>query len=278
MGGNTMTQKEHIVKSLIHNYRSEEKSIVEQLFFKANHNVTIGTYREQVWQELFENIVPKKFVVEQSVFIIDSEGQISSEVDLAILDVMYTPYIFKKGQLKFIPIEAVAVAIQCKSISRTKFKELKLWTESIKALKTVPTGIARMATMISQGGSSTQKSTRPLLVYCYLGESKQATNEELFDISIRANQEKGQLEVSIKPTFNQLNDVHQELNFYKVQRSENNKKLDGQTLEDYRVKAKENEVSLLSLNFILNQALMLLNNPMLFPHKAYVEMFNKERV
>lgn len=91
-----MTQKEYIVKSLIHNYRSEEKSIVEQLFFKAHHNVTIGTYREQVWQELFENIVPKKFVVEQSVFIIDSEGQISSEVDLAILDVMYTPYIFKK--------------------------------------------------------------------------------------------------------------------------------------------------------------------------------------
>ena len=191
---------------------------------------------------------------------------------------MYTPYIFKKGQLKFIPIEAVAVAIQCKSISRTEFKDLKLWTESIKALKTVPIGIARMATMISQGGSPTQKSTRPLLVYCYLGESKQATNEKLFDISIRANQEKGQLEVSIKSTFNQLNDVHQELNFYEVQRSGNNEKLNDQKLEDYRVKAKENEVSLLSLNFILNQALMLLNNPMLFPHQAYVEMFNKERL
>lgn len=278
MGGNTMTQKEYIVKSLIHNYRSEEKSIVEQLFFKAHHNVTIGTYREQVWQELFENIVPKKFVVEQSVFIIDSEGQISSEVDLAILDVMYTPYIFKKGQLKFIPIEAVAVAIQCKSISRTEFKDLKLWTESIKALKTVPIGIARMATMISQGGSPTQKSTRPLLVYCYLGESKQATNEKLFDISIRANQEKGQLEVSIKSTFNKLNDVYRELNFCKEADFKADEGLNKRQLEDYRVKEKETEVSLLSLNFILNQALMLLNNPMLFPHQAYVEMFNKERV
>lgn len=32
---------------------------------------------------------------------------------------------------------------------------------------------------------------------------------------------------------------------------------------------------LLSLIFQLNQLLMVLNNPMLFPHRAYADMFNR---
>ncbi|MNN95966.1 hypothetical protein D3C81_2148620 [compost metagenome] len=35
------------------------------------------------------------------------------------------------------------------------------------------------------------------------------------------------------------------------------------------------EISLLSLTFQLNQLLMLINNPLLFPHDAYVRMFNE---
>uniref|UniRef100_UPI003FA486C2 hypothetical protein n=1 Tax=Enterocloster clostridioformis TaxID=1531 RepID=UPI003FA486C2 len=35
-------------------------------------------------------IVPKKFVIEHSVFIIDSAGNVSKEVDLAIINT-YTP-------------------------------------------------------------------------------------------------------------------------------------------------------------------------------------------
>ena len=37
------------------------------------------------------------------------------------------------------------------------------------------------------------------------------------------------------------------------------------------------ELSLMSFNFQLNQILMLINNPMLFPHLDYVEMFNGSR-
>lgn len=32
---------------------------------------------------------------------------------------------------------------------------------------------------------------------------------------------------------------------------------------------------IMSLTFQLNQLLMIINNPMQFPHRAYVEMFNK---
>lgn len=48
-------------------------------------------------------------------------------------------------------------------------------------------------------------------------------------------------------------------------------------LDEYKVKGKngKKELSLMSFNFQLNQILMLLNNPMLFPHLDYVEMFNR---
>lgn len=76
------------------NYERLEKETVNQLYFGAEHDSTTGHYREMIWSSMFERIVPKKFVIEHSVFIIDSKGNISREVDLAILDEMYTPYIF----------------------------------------------------------------------------------------------------------------------------------------------------------------------------------------
>ncbi len=88
------------------------------------HGSSIGSAREDIWGQLFDMIIPKKFVIEHSVFlIIDSEGNVSHEVDLAILDETYTPYIFRYGRLKFIPIEAVAVVVECKSKSMRKRRD-----------------------------------------------------------------------------------------------------------------------------------------------------------
>ena len=47
-----------------------------------------------------------------------------------------------------------------------------------------------------------------------------------------------------------------------------------QKLDDYEVKFGEEKLSLMTFNFQFNQVLMLINNPMLFPHIAYAEMFN----
>lgn len=52
-------------------------------------------------------------------------------------------------------------------------------------------------------------------------------------------------------------------------------KLEKIELKEYQVKGKDGDISLLSFNLQLNQLLMLFNNPMPFPHRAYSEMFNK---
>lgn len=61
---------------------------------------------------MFKRTISQKFVIEQSVFLIDSKGNVSNGVDLAIFDEMYTPYIFRYYDLKFIPLEAMAVVVE----------------------------------------------------------------------------------------------------------------------------------------------------------------------
>ena len=88
-----------------------------------------------MWESLFKMVVPRKYCIEQGVFIIDAFGHKSREVDLAIFDELYTPYIFNYGKIKFIPIEAVAAVVQCKGEFPDK-KAIESWEESISALTT----------------------------------------------------------------------------------------------------------------------------------------------
>ena len=78
------TKRDPIV-DIIENYIQNETTIIKQLYFVAkNQGPIIGGFREDIWREMFQQIIPKKFVIEQSVFIIDSNGKVSREVDLAI--------------------------------------------------------------------------------------------------------------------------------------------------------------------------------------------------
>ncbi|MFU0827854.1 MAG: hypothetical protein ACFWTJ_10050 [Lachnoclostridium sp.] len=310
--------KEKVLQDIMENYRKLEKSLVEQLFFTLhNHGTTIGTLREDIWKSLFDRIVPKKFRVERSVFIIDSNFYkktdekykkdskigISKEVDIAIFDESYTPYIFQFGRIKFIPIEAVAAVIECKSTSRVK-EQLEHWTNSIKALKTSTNSIVRLANCISIEPPQTQIATRPIMINCYLSNEEEKEPKEidsLFDIVLRADEEKKRIfvkfpnhdETSIGDWFiklNHANNTKDKVNLKNYSRlqgreesKENYKKyLDmfnatmNRDITKYTVKYKNgDEVSLLSFNFMFNQLLMLINNPILFPHKAYVDMFCK---
>lgn len=191
------------IRNIVNNYVQNEKVLVNQLYFQTSHGPTIGGFREDIWREMFEQIVPKKFVIEQSVFIIDSGGRVSNEVDLAIFDETYTPYIFRYGRLKFIPIEAVAVAIECKSTSLEQEK-LKNWAESVMALKTASNSYTRIYNEISVGEDKpapTQSATRPLRILCCLNENVINTElnsgDKLFDFVIRASDKDLVLKIEI---------------------------------------------------------------------------------
>jgi cell fate (sporulation/competence/biofilm development) regulator YlbF (YheA/YmcA/DUF963 family) len=283
------------IRNIIDNYNQNEKALVNQLYFKAGHGPTIGGFREDIWRGMFAQIVPKKFVIEQSVFILDSKGRVSNEVDLAIFDETYTPYIFRYGKLKFLPIEAVAVVIECKSTSLDQVI-LKNWAESIAALKTSRESYARMFGTIVNGipddnvkegespAPSTQTATRPLRILCCLNKDiineNLGSGDKLFDFVIRASEENQdfKIEIEVDDSKDSLQDWYRVLN-HADDAQKNGTENDGSglkntKLQDYQVKHNEKLVSLLTFNLQLNQILMLINNPILFPHKAYADIFN----
>lgn len=293
------------ILDIVNNYQDNAEALVKELYFKVEHGSTIGTYREGIWKEMFEQIIPKKFVIEQSVFIIDADGRVSKEVDLAIFDNNFTPYIFRYKNLKFLPIEAVAVVVECKSTSMNK-KVLQEWEMAIKELKTANKACARMAAKIVRTGDGfaatpTQTATRPLRILCYLSEDKIKIEDEIksenktereclnFDITIQAikekklegkKAEKGRLKITFSNEFENLQDWYKSLNH--VDGAAYEGKIDeGEVLQNIKLneytvhKGKNKEpISLLSFNLQLNQLLTILNNPVLFPNKSYAEMFN----
>lgn len=272
------------ISNIINNYVQNEKALVDQLYYKVCNGTTIGGFREDIWRMMFEQIIPKKFVIEQSVFIIDSKGRVSNEVDLAIFDETYTPYIFHYGRLKFLPIEAVAVVIECKSTSLDQ-SNLKNWAENIAALKTSRNSYTRTINRIVIGKddpSPTQTATRPLRILCCLNETivnaYLNSEDKLFDFVIRAAEKEQRLHIEIDNVKNNLREWYLELN-HAISRSDDEKtgsaKLEKVNLDEYQVKRQKKSVSLLTLNLQLNQLLMLINNPIQFPHKAYANMFNK---
>ncbi|MBS4534355.1 hypothetical protein GOQ29_01840 [Clostridium sp. D2Q-14] len=306
-----MTEENKKTFRKIHeNYNYMNRMIVEELEIASQHSTLTGDYREQTWLELFRRIIPKKYSLAQGVMIIDSCGHISKEVDIVAYDEQYTPYIFQYNTSKFIPIEAVAIVVECKSTSWNNEK-LKNWSDAIEKLKPKASGIARMANGYTCGiTNETQKQTRPIKI---LATMKQVKEEETlenikdtfayyFDFIIAGkvdgDNENKKLEILIKNEEKslgwwgrRLNEIEYQAfdkevlkiqNMQKYKNKERNK--DGctelnfdennclkNTLKDLEVKNNP----LLSLNLQLNQLLMLLNNPMLFPHFAYAETFKK---
>lgn len=295
-----------IVDNIIENYTKMEESIVSQLglYYKL-HPLNTGISREDIWLQLFQMIIPKKFVIEHSVFIIDSNGQVSGEVDLAIVDNTYTPYIFQYGKLKFIPIEAVAAVVECKSSSVNfssvdneqqeqndgnegdtgkRVSTLDDWCNKIKKLHTSQESIVRMATgtvingVVENGSDprpSSQTSTRPIRIFCgYETKAGEEKLRDLFDFVLLVK--KGKLQIHAKP-YN-LQEWQKELNHYEseAKMQESCDKLADYKLDHFKVMKDGKMVSLLTFNFQLNQLLMLINNPILFPHHAYARLFSDE--
>lgn len=290
-----MSDNEKVIKQIHENYQNVNKLMVSELNLASTHGGLSGNFREEMWMKFFRNIVPKKFSLAQGVIIIDSNGNMSNEVDIAIYDEQYTPYVLQYGSLKFIPIEAVACVVECKSQSLPK-DDLVKWCDKINNLKTNPTGMARMAAGHAINITTlTQKKTKPIKISVSLYSTKHencANDEELgeyFDFLIRLKENTGKEEFFVHMNekklnrtlgewsqdlnglkSNQMEFIHlkeEEINEYKLNYSDNSFK---GTLKDLEI----TENPILSLTFQLNQLLMLINNPMMFPHFAYAKTFN----
>jgi len=62
------------IRDIKENYLKMERELATQLNYDVtNYQLTAGSYREEIWVNFFRRIVPKKFNIARSVFIIDSK-------------------------------------------------------------------------------------------------------------------------------------------------------------------------------------------------------------
>ncbi|WP_342495323.1 DUF6602 domain-containing protein [Bacillus sp. FSL K6-0046] len=293
MGETERTGK--VEQLILENYQRLNSMISEEVDFASNHGGLTGDSREVMWLEFFRKIIPKKYSLAQGVIIIDSEGNHSNEVDIAVFDEQYTPYVFQHNSLKFIPIEAVAVAIECKS-SNFDVDKLEVWSDNIKKLVPKTKGIARMAAQgVVMVENDTQKRTRPILILASnLKRQTANSSSKMFEILDKAfdfilMKQKSVFHLRAPNEGEHLGWWANELNCYDPERSkeqedEEKKENIENNEDDSKDKVISNKLSelridhneLLTLNFQLNQLLMLINNPMFFPHYAYAELFQKQ--
>jgi len=79
------------------------------------HPGTKGDASEQVWLELFENYLPKRYQSAKA-HVVDSEGNFSEQIDVVIFDRQYSPFIFKfQGQV-VVPAESVYAVFEAKQV------------------------------------------------------------------------------------------------------------------------------------------------------------------
>lgn len=305
-----MRVNEKILTKLMENYRNIEKILTQELMIDEN---SVTSSAEEIWQPIFQRIVPTKYNVEKNVYIIDSYKNVSEKISLAIYDEQYTPYIFNYGSIKYIPIEAVFAVVLCKKPINEKkdstdaSDQVTEWLESVQNLKTDLNAYVRIQSGLldntvdrlsenfmahkknckddkctienpkcNDSGimKQTQTATRPITILCTTNNS---TKQREFDIMLSVNQKNETIIKEIPAENATLDQWYKWLNHCDEQISKKIKgliiqKVSSRTLKDLNI--DENNV-LLSLMFQLNQLLMIINNPIFFPHQSYAKAFQE---
>lgn len=317
-------EKQNAMMRIMENYLYMNTMMINQMELMSVHSGLTGDFREKLWLDFFRLIIPQKYSLAQGVIIIDSEGNQSKEVDIAVFDEQYTPYVFRYNSLKFIPIEAVSIVISCKSKEWNK-GELQDWSESFNHLCTRRAGVTRTIHGLTTGYTNpSQTRTRPIKILAAMKLYKNAKSfkdmclelQNHFDFIILEQEknnnkqsngnnykifdfETSHKERTLGDWYRELNHVGCEsshldnkydvsikesnwksakaqvdkdnlLQFIEQEKNKDNMHLKFQnTLKDLEVPGNP----LLTLNLQLNQLLMLINNPMLFPHYAYAKKF-----
>ncbi len=78
-----------------------------------SHPGTKGDASENIWLELFQTYLPKRYQVAKA-HVVDSKGNFSEQIDVVVFDRQYSPFIFFYEGQKIIPAESVYAVFEVK--------------------------------------------------------------------------------------------------------------------------------------------------------------------
>ena len=94
-------------------HRAQQEMLAPQLHVGGliEHGPTAGAATERHWIALFERYLPKRYKA-SSAFVIDSRGNRSRQIDIAIYDHFYSPLLFPQGAPCTFPLKASARSLR----------------------------------------------------------------------------------------------------------------------------------------------------------------------
>jgi hypothetical protein len=79
-----------------------------------DHSAIVGAASEQLWLQLFERYLPKRYRAAPA-FVIDSRGNRSQQIDLVVFDNLYSPLFFPHESALHVAAESVYAVFEIKS-------------------------------------------------------------------------------------------------------------------------------------------------------------------
>lgn len=83
------------------------------------HPSTMGDASENVWLNLLETYLPKRYKVAKA-HVVDSCGAFSEQIDVVVHDAQYSPLIFRYEEQTIIPAESVYAVFEAKQMLNVK--------------------------------------------------------------------------------------------------------------------------------------------------------------
>ena len=110
----------------------------------GNARLTIGhpgDVTENSWRGMLEKYLPKRYAVEKA-FVVDSDGNISEQIDLVIFDRHFSPFLLHHDGACYIPAESVYAVFEIKQeASKHELIYAGKKAESVRMLKRTSTHI-----------------------------------------------------------------------------------------------------------------------------------------
>lgn len=78
-----------------------------------SHSGSKGDSLENVWIEWLRTYLPNRYCVDKAI-VVDSEGELSDQIDLVIYDQHFTPFVFSQNGIHYVPAEGVYAVFEVK--------------------------------------------------------------------------------------------------------------------------------------------------------------------
>lgn len=83
------------------------------------HSGTKGDGSENVWLELLQSYLPKRYQVHKA-HVVDSRGKFSDQIDVVVFDRQYSPFIFQYEGQTVVPAESVYAVFEAKQTANSE--------------------------------------------------------------------------------------------------------------------------------------------------------------